>query len=196
MIEMPKSKHKLYAAAILVVALVLLLFLLILPTYSLFNGTQDEVASLQHRLAQYKKISGKTKGLSNKLARLQAFNEDQDYYFEYGKAALVSAELQGILKEVLNRHHAKIVSTQPVTSGNIDERQIKVSVHCRADMNSFRDLIYELESHVPVLIIDKINISRAYRTTFRGQLSNNASETLDIRFDASGFLATEEQSQG
>ncbi len=190
---MPKSKHKLLAAAILVAALILLLFLLILPTYSLFNGTKEEVSSLQHRLAQYKTISGKTKGLSNKLARLQAFNEDQDYYFEYGKAALVSAELQGILKEVLNRHNAKIVSTQPVTSGNIDERQIKVSVHCRADMNSLRALIYELESHVPILIIDKINISRAYRTTFRNQLSNT-NEALDIRFDASGFLAAEGQS--
>ena len=191
---MPKSKHKLLAAVVLLIALMLLLFLLILPTYSLFNRTQEQVASLQHRLAQYKTISSKTKGLSNKLAKLQAFNEDQDYYFEYGKAALVSAELQGILKEVLNRHNAKIVSTQPVTSGNIDERQIKVSVHCRADMNSLRDLLYELESHVPILTIDKINIGRAYRTTFRGQLSNNSNEALDIRFDASGFLAAEEQS--
>ena len=194
MSQTPESKHKIAAAAVLIIALVLVLFLLILPTYALFNSTKEEVASLQHRLAQYKAISRKTKGLSNKLAKLQAFNEDQEYYFEHGKAALVSAELQGIIKEVLTRQGAKILSTQPVTSGNQDERQIKVSVHCRADISSLRNLVYELEAYVPVLIIDKINVGRGYRTTFRDQRSNNSNETLDIRFDVSGFLALEEAS--
>jgi len=192
--QTPESKHKVLAAIVLFVALVLLMFLFILPTYSLFNGTKEEVASLQHRLAQYKKISSKTKGLSNKLARLEAFNEDQDYYFEEGKAALVSAELQGILKDVLNRHGANIISTQPVTSGNLDERQIKVSVHCRADINTMRAMLYELESYIPVLIIDKINISRGYRATFREQRPSDANKALDVRFDISGFLASGQQS--
>ncbi len=190
---MPESKHKLFAAILLVVALILLLFLLILPTYAWFNGANEEVASLQHRLQQYKTISGKTKGLSNKLAKLEAFNEDQEYYFEEGKAALVSAELQGILKEVLTRHGAKIVSTQPVTTGNRDERQIKIAVHCRADVNTLRDLIYELEAHVPILVIDKINIGRGFRTTFGTRGSNNKNDLLDVRFDISGFLASQGQ---
>ena len=80
------------------------------------------------------------------------------------------------------------MSTQPVNSGNQDERQIKVSVHCRADIISLRNLVYELESHVPVLIIDKIKIGRGYRATYREQ-QNKSSDVLDIRFDVSGFLA-------
>ncbi len=191
---MPESKHKLAALSVLVFAVVLLLFLVILPAYAVFNSTKDEVASLQHRLTQYKAISGRTKGLSNKLAKLQAYNEEQEYYFEHGKAAIISAELQGIIKDVLTRNGAKILSTQPVTSGNLDERQIKVSVHCRADISSLRNFIYDLEAHIPVLIIDKINIGRGYRTTFRSQNSNNSDEALDIRFDVSGFLAAEETS--
>ena len=178
--QTPESKHKLLAAGILAIALILLLFLLILPTYAFFNGSKEEVASLQHRLTQYQTISSKTKGLSNKLAKLEAFNEDQEYYFEEGKAALVSAELQGILKDVLNKHDVKIISTQPVTSGNLDERQIKISVHCRADINALRDMIYELESYIPVLMLDKINISRGYRATFRQQKSTNQNEALDV----------------
>ena len=191
MLYMSESKHKLVALLVLILALVFLLFLIIFPVYALFSNTKDEVYSLQHRLAQYKTISKRTKGLSNKLEKLQAFNEDQEYYFEQGKAAIVSAELQGIVKDVLNRHGAKILSTQPVTSGNRDERQIKVSVHCRADITSLRDLVYELEAHVPVLIIDKINIGRGYQTTFRNQQSNSSNEMLDVRFDVSGFLASE-----
>lgn len=192
MSQTPESKHKLYAAIILFIALLILLFIVVLPMYALYSSTKEEVASLQHRLIQYKTISRKTSGLSNKLANLQAFNEDQEYYFDEGKAALVSAELQGILKEVLGRKGAKILSTQPVTSGNRDNRQVKVSVHCRADVNSLRDLIYELESHVPVLIIDKINIGKGYRTTFRNQASKS-NDALDVRFDVSGFLAQQEQ---
>ena len=186
-----ESKHKITAGIVLLITLVLLLFLLILPTYALFESTKEEVASLQHRLLQYKTISSKTRGLSNKLAKLQAFNEDQEYYFEQGKAALVSAELQGIVKGVLERQGAKILSTQPITSGIQDERQVKIAVHCRADIMSLRNLVYELESHIPVLIIDKIKIGRGFRTTFRNQQSNRTNDTLDIRFDISGFLAVE-----
>jgi len=191
--QLPESKHKLYAAVILFVALLILLFLVVLPMYGLYKSTTDEVASLQHRLSQYKTISSKTSGLSSKLEKLQLFNENQEYYFSEAKAALVSAELQGILKEVLQRQGAKILSTQPVTSCNQNERQIKVSVHCRADIISLRNLVYELEAHIPVLIIDKINIGRGFRTTFRSQQSNEASEALDVRFDVSGFLALFEE---
>lgn len=193
MMQTPESKHKLYAAVILFIALLILLFIVVLPMFALYSSTKEEVASLQHRLLQYKTISRKTSGLSSKLDTLQAFNEDQEYYFAESKAALVSAELQGLLKEVLNRNGAKILSTQPVTSGNQDERQIKVSVHCRADVISLRNLVYELESHIPVLIIDKINIGRGYRTTFRDQQSKS-SDALDIRFDVSGFLASQNES--
>jgi hypothetical protein len=190
MMKLPESKHKLYAAILLFIALLVLFFMVVLPMVALYSSTKEEVASLQHRLSQYQAISKKTSGLSNKLSKLEAFNEDQDYYFDDGKAALVSAELQGIIKDVLNAQGAKILSTQPVTSGSQDERQIKVSVHCRADVISLQNLIYELESHVPVLIIDKINIGRGYRTTFRNQQSNT-SDALDIRFDVSGFLAAQ-----
>ena len=193
--QLPESKHKLYAAVILFVALLILLFLVVLPMYGLYQSTTDEVASLQHRLSQYKAISRKTSGLSSKLDQLQAFNEDQEHYFTEEKAALVSAELQGILKDVLARQGAKILSTQPVTSGNQDERQVKVAVHCRADIISLRNLVYELEAHVPVLIIDKINIGRGYRTTFRAQQSKDSNDTLDIRFDVSGFLASQVSEQ-
>lgn len=188
--QMPESKHKLYAGVLLLVALLILLFMVVLPIFALYSSSKEEVASLQHRLSQYKAISQKTSGLSNKLSKLEAFNEDQEYYFAEGKAALVSAEIQGIIKEVLSAQGAKILSTQPVTSGNQDDRQIKVSVHCRADIISLRNLIYELESHIPVLIIDKINIGRGFRTTFRNQQSNS-SDALDIRFDVSGFLVAE-----
>lgn len=192
MAQTPESKHKLYAAVLLFIALLILLFIVVLPMFALYSSTKKEVASLQHRLLQYKTISRKTSGLSNKLDKLQTFNEDQEYYFAEAKAALVSAELQGILKDVLNRQGAKILSTQPVTSGNQGERQIKVSVHCRADIISLRNTVYELESHIPVLIIDKINIGRGYRTTFRDQQSKDSSEALDVRFDVSGFLAAQE----
>jgi hypothetical protein len=194
MAQTPESKHKLYAVVLLFFALLILLFVVVLPMNALYNSTKEEVASLQHRLSQYKAISRKTSGLSNKLDKLQAFNEDQEYYFDAGKAALVSAELQGIIKQVLGRHGAKILSTQPVTSGNQDERQVKLAVHCRADIISLRNLIYELESHIPVLIIDKINIGRGYRTTFRDQLSKDSNEALDVRFDVSGFLPDQKAS--
>jgi General secretion pathway protein M. len=191
--QSPESKHKLYAAVILFIALLILLFIVVLPMFALYNSTKEEVASLQHRLLQYKTISGKTSGLSNKLANLQAFNEDQEYYFADGKVALVSAEIQGILKDVLGKQGAKILSTQPVTSGNQDDRQVKVAVHCRADINSLSKLIYDLETYVPVLIIDKINIGKGFRTTYRNETSKGT-DALDIRFDVSGFLALQEES--
>ena len=79
MSQSPESKHKLYAAVLLFIALLILLFIVVLPMFALYSSTKDEVASLQHRLLQYKTISQKTGGLSNKLANLQAFNEDQEY---------------------------------------------------------------------------------------------------------------------
>ena len=151
-----KNRSQLLAILLLLAALALMFVLLILPVYANYQSTKEEIASLQYRLLQYKTISGKTKGLSNQLAKLEAFNEDQEYYFPENKAALISAELQGLIKDILNRQNAKILSTQPVTSGNLDERQVKVAVHCRADIVSLRKLLYEIETQIPVWLSIKL----------------------------------------
>ncbi len=185
------DKNKYLAILLLLLAAILLFMLVVFPIYANYKATSEQIASLQHRLTQYKKISTKTRGLSNKLFELEAFSEDQDYYFPGNKAALVSAELQGIIKEILNRQNANIISTQPVASGNLDNRQVKVAVHCRADIISLRKLLYEIETHIPILIIDKFNIGRGFRASFRDQSTDRANEALDIRFDVSGYMTAE-----
>lgn len=183
------ATSKILALSLLLIAIFLFVIMVIAPLFAKYKSTNDEIASIQYRIAQYKKISDKSKGLSSKLEQIHSFNEDQQYYFSADKPALVSAQLQGVLKEVLIRQGAKIISTQPVTGANIDDRQVKIAVHCRADIVSLRKLLYEIETYVPVLIIDKINIGRGFRTTFRNQLSkNNTNEILDVRFDVSGFM--------
>lgn len=188
-----ESKNKFLAISLLLVSILLIFTLLILPIYSYYKNTTEQIASLQHRLLQYKTIARKTKGISDKLEELEEFNQEQDYYFSGNKIALASAELQGIVKDTLNSQNAKIISTQPVTSGNIDERQVKIAVHCRADIISLRKLLYEIETHVPVLIIDKFNIGRGFRATYRDQLQNNTNEVLDIRFDVSGYMPSNKE---
>ena len=189
MLQSKINTHKLLALILLLLAIAMILMLLVFPLYAKYQSTEEEIASLQHRLLHYKSISGRTKGLSNKLAQLETFNEDQKYYFSENKASLVSAELQGIIKDVLSQQNAKILSMQPVIDGILDDRQVRVAVHCRADIVSLRKLLYEIEAHVPVLIIDKIKIGRGYRTTFRNELSDKVNEILDVRFDVTGYMA-------
>lgn len=179
---------KLFAVSLLLVVVLIFLTFFVAPLYGKYENSKEEIASIQHRIAQYKKISQKSDDLNKKLDEILVFNEDQDFYFNADKPALVSAQIQGIIKVLLNNQGAKILSTQPVTSAITDDRQVKISVHCRADIVSLRKLLYEIETYLPVLIIDKINIGRGFRTTFRNQLSNGANEALDVRFDVSGFM--------
>lgn len=189
MLQSKENIHKLLALVLLLLAIAMIFMLLVFPLYARYQNTEEEIASLQHQLLQYKSISGRTKGLSDKLAQLEAFNEEQEFYFSENKVALASAELQGIIKDVLNLQNANILSTQPVTAGILDDRQIKVAVHCRADIVSLRKLLYEIETYVPVLIIDKIKIGRSFRTTFGNELSDKGNEILDVRFDVTGYMA-------
>lgn len=187
---MQKNKNKLVAILLLVLATVFVFSFLIVPIYANYKSTSEEIATLQYQLLRFKTISRKTEGLTSKLVELEAFNENHDYYFSNNKAALASAELQGIIKEILHRQNAKIISTQAVTSGNFDKRQVKVAVHCRADIISLRNLLYAIETHIPILVIDKFNIGRGYRTTYSDQVKEDANEVLDIRFDISGFMSS------
>lgn len=186
---MKLTKRNLSAILLLFLVILLIFFFVVLPLYAKYQNTNEEIASLQHRIMQYKRISSKNDGLTNELDNLQVFNENQEYYLVANKPTLASAELQNIIKDILNSEEVKTLSMQTVNSGILDVRQIKLSVHCRADIINLHKLLYQIETNVPTLIIDKVSIGRGFSSTFRDRQSTNTTDVLDVRFDVSAYMA-------
>ena len=84
---------------------------------------------------------------------------------------------------------ATLVSRQPVRP-RVQERyeRVTVNVRMRCRGEDLLEILYRLESGVPMVIIDDLNIVRP-RTTRRvaGKVVEIAEE-LDIRFNMSGYL--------
>jgi general secretion pathway protein M len=84
----------------------------------------------------------------------------------------------------------QIVSRQPVRP-RIEERyeQVTVNVRMRCGALDFLQVLYQLESEVPMVIVDDLNIIRP-RARRPSSSTATSTEALDIRFNMSAYLPT------
>ena len=84
----------------------------------------------------------------------------------------------------------QIVSRQPVRP-RVQERfqKVTVNVRMRCDADDFLQVLYMMETGLPLMLVDDMNVIRP-RTRRRSRNAAKVAEqgALDIRFNVSGYL--------
>jgi general secretion pathway protein M len=83
----------------------------------------------------------------------------------------------------------QIVSRQPVRS-RVQERfqRVTVNVRMRCSGEDLLDILHRLESSVPMVLIDDLNIIRPRTRRRVGREVVDVAQPLDVRFNMSGYL--------
>ena len=119
--------------------------------------------------------------------------EDADLFLaeaDFNEAAATMSDRLGQMVRTQAEADCQIVSRQPVRP-RAQERyeRVTVNVRMRCQPGDLLQILYRLESEVPMMLVDDLNIirPRARRRRVGGAVVETV-ESLDIRFNMSGYL--------
>lgn len=152
---------------------------------------EENIASMQRRLHKYRQMIASQPALEAKLRQLQRKQADNAYYLKQQSAALAATELRSRVKAAVESSGGVLVSTQslPLIKDELFPR-VGLSVRMTGDAESLQKVLYELESHPPLLFMDHLQVySRQIRRRSRHNPKVIIEETqLTVSFELYGYM--------
>ena len=142
-------------------------------------------------LVKYQRIGSTVEALEVELAGLQIAQASQAGYLPGDSSALAAAELQNHVKNIVRSPGEELRSTQvlPVhEEAGVTRVAIRVQLPIR--MQGLQEVLHTLESGVPFIFIDNVDVRR--RKTSRRRLDTIEDVYLDVRFDITGYMRSPE----
>jgi len=165
----------------------------------------NELSEMEDQYQRFHATAAKRETLATRLGDLQGSAQEAEYFLAGENASLAAAQLTNLLKELLaarvNPDYCMLVSNQTVR--NRDEQRfekVAVNMRLRCHMSEFVKVLHSIESSVPMLFVEDLNIFKlAVRQSARNRGNQAAGAdnlSLDIRFNLAGYLSADSGPQG
>ena len=189
----PDQRNSKATALMLLVIALLLVYLLFFHWFVLRHiSYADEIGELREQLGRFQSVAAQREALQTRLGEIRNTQTDEGLFLDYPTFDEAAAALSGNIGDMVRTQaddSCQIVSRQPVRP-RVQERFEKVTVNVRMRCNAedFLPILYGMETGVPLMLVDDLNVIRP-RTTrrVRGQQVEEQG-ALDIRFNVSGYL--------
>ena len=190
---MPDAKNSRMTAILLLVIVLILVYLLAFHRFFIRHGEYaEELSDLREQLVRFESVAAMRQGAEERLLAIRNSRKDASLFLaegDFNEAAAAMSDRLGQMVRTQAEADCQIVSRQPVRP-RVQERyeRVTVNVRMRCQPSDLLNILYRLESEVPMMLVDELNIirPRARRRT-GGQVVETA-ESLDIRFNMSGYL--------
>jgi general secretion pathway protein M len=152
----------------------------------------EEIGDLRTQLSRFQTVASQRESLQAQLGRIRNSQTDEGLFFEYPSFDEAAAALSGNIGDMVRMQaddSCQIVSRQPVRP-RVQERfeKVTVNVRMRCDAEDFLQVLYGMETGIPLMLVDDLNVIRP-RTSSRNRRQQTRSQgALDIRFNVSGYL--------
>ena len=180
------------ALGLLLFVFMLIIFVAIVPLVSTGLDYYQQKKELIFRLQRSKQIVARKETVLADIKSIKQQYQEQNYFSTQDTVALASADLQKFIKSTISSAGGQLTSTQvlPSISENGFNR-ISVKVRMSGDAEVLRSVLYEIESAVPVMIVDEIDIRPVRGKRNRKSRKIEPSSKLNINFQATGFMRAE-----
>jgi len=189
----PDQRNSKTTAIMLLVIALLLVYLLVFHWFMLRHREYaGEIGDLRTQLNRFQTVASQRETLQERLGEARNSQKDADLFLKEPAFDEAAAAMSGRLGEMVRTQAddtCQIVSRQPVRP-KVQERfeKVTVNVRMRCDAEDFLNVLYGMETGVPLMLVDDLNIIRP-RTRRRSRNAKVAPQgTLDIRFNVSGYL--------
>ena len=161
------------------------------PLWSRHQNFRQSRVSSTELLAKYQQISRAVNALEEELAALQSAQTSQAGFLPGDSSALAAAELQTHVKNIVRSAGEDLRSTQilPVNE-EAGVTRVAIRVQLPVRMQSLQVVLHTLESGIPFIFIDNVDVRR--RKTSRRRQDTNEEVYLDVRFDVTGYMRSPE----
>ncbi|MGH8550094.1 MAG: type II secretion system protein GspM [Methylococcales bacterium] len=187
--ELSSRQQRFLALSLFILGIILVLGLIVVPLVDAAASYDEDIEDLQFKLLRYKRIvAGREKVLQH-LDTLKRRQGDGDQFSNRATPALASADLQQLIKKAVVDSGGRLISTQVVPEQE-EEHFIKISVKVRmsGDTAALRNVLYEIETARPMLIVDDLTIRGTSGRRDRRTRKILPSNELNVNFDVSGFM--------
>jgi len=188
----PDKKSARSTAVMLLIISLLLVYLLLFHWFFLRHREYAvELDQLRDQLGRFESVAATRDAAEQQLQDIRNSREDANLFLaeaDFNEAAAAMSDRLGQMIRTNADADCQIVSRQPVRP-RVQERyeRVTVNVRMRCQPADLLNILYRLESEVPMLIIDSLNIIRP-RSRRRVSVDSVGAEALDIRFNMSGYL--------
>lgn len=188
-----QGNNRLTALLLLVIAL-LMVYLLCFHWFILKHREySSEISDLSVQLGRFQRVAAQRSLYEGQLQSLQDRKSDENLFLEGGDFNEAAAGMSERLSQMISTQaddSCQIVSRQPVKP-RVQERfqKVTVNVRMRCHIEDLKKILHSLETGVPMVIADQVTVikPRTRRRT-KNQQPAPAANTLDIRFNMSGYL--------
>ena len=183
------SYQRWLALGLLVLVLLLVIFVVISPLVSTGLEYYEQKQELAFRLQRSINIVARKDSVAENVERIKQQYQQQNYFSTRDTEALTSADLQKFIKTAISKAGGQLTSTQVLPGRNEDGlNRVTVKVRMSGDIEALRSVLQDIESSMPVMIVDQIDIrpvrGKRNRKTRRIEPSNK----LNINFQVAGFM--------
>lgn len=175
------------AVALLIGMGAVLYAVIIEPLWSSHQNFRQSRISSTEKLAKYQQIARAVNALEAELAALQIAQASQAGYFPGESSALAAAALQNHVKNIVRSVGEDLRSTQVLPIRNeAGVTRVAIRVQLPIRMPGLQEVLHTLESGVPFIFIDNVDVRR--RKTNRRRQDALDDDYLDVRFDVTGYM--------
>lgn len=190
--SLKQGNTKLTAILLLVISLILVYllcfhwFVLSLLAYG------EEISELESQLDRFRTVAAQKNLVEEQLKSLQGRRTESNLFLTEGDFNEAAAAMSERLNQMLSSfadESCQIVSRQPVRA-RVAERfeKVTVNVRMRCDIDDLMQMLYSLETGVPMVFAEELTIIKPRTRRRRSNQAVDDSQALDIRFNMSGYL--------
>ncbi|MEI6738335.1 MAG: type II secretion system protein GspM [Pseudomonadota bacterium] len=179
------QKSRMAAVILLVVAVMLIISIFAIPAwwlYQRYNATEQQMA---RQLSSYTALNQLRPKLLQATETLRA-KDAKKYFLKGATPALVGADLQDVVKEIIEAKSGRVLSSQLLAHKDDNGyRLVNATIQMTANIQNLRHILYALESREPYLFVENLTIRAQVPSGFKPQAGFEPD--MFIQFDVSGL---------
>ncbi len=151
-----------------------------------------EMAALREQERGFRATAAQRDEVEQRLAEVRAYEASNPAFLPEGDFDSAAAGLTQRLKNIVTQHARDEQSCQIIMNqySRAPEEELyeraAIRVRLRCSLEEFAPILYDIESHSPMLFVDELQIWK--QTGYRAPGSNEMTSYLDIQFTLYGYL--------
>lgn len=184
------------AVGLLLLVLALFGAVAVVPLINAGIDYYETASDLAFRVQRYKRIVARKDDVQENLDQLKEQHDSQGYVTESDTEALASAELQQFIKTTVSDAGGQLASTQVLPSKTENGfLTITVKVRMSGDIEMLRNVLYQIETSVPIMIVDQLDVNPVRGARNRLTHKIEGSNQLNANFQVVGFMRAKNNEQ-
>lgn len=177
------------AVGLLVAVIAIFSVVVIAPIVSKGMELHETKNALVFKLQKYQRILARKEAVTEGMDKIKAQHLSQGYFNTQGTGALASADVQEFIKRAIVDAGGQLTSTQALPVSNKDGfSRIMVKVRMTGNIEELRAVLYKMETSVPLIIVDQIDIRPVRGIRNRRTRQIESSNELNVNFQAVSFM--------